>query len=45
MSKNGTQKRAAENLIQSGIEEHTFEPSNVREHFPEGLTLRKNRLL
>jgi len=35
-----------ENLISSGIEGHTFGPTNVREHFPEEeLTLGKNRLL
>ena len=31
-----------ENLISSGIEDHTFEPMNLREHFPEEeLTLGK----
>ena len=35
-----------ENLISSGIENHTFGPINLREHFPEEeLTLGKNRLL
>jgi len=24
-----------ENLISSGIEDHTFGPMNLREHFPE----------
>ena len=33
-----------ENLISSGIEDHTFGPMNLREHFPEEeLTLGKNR--
>jgi len=36
----------AEGLIQSGIEDPTFGPINVREHFPEEqLILSKNRLL
>ena len=36
----------AESLIQSGIEDHTFGPTNVREHFSEQeLTLGKNMLL
>ena len=35
-----------ENLISSGIEDHTFGPMNLREHFPEEeLTLGKNRFL
>ena len=35
-----------ENLKSSGIEDHTFGPINLREHFPEeALTLGKNRLL
>ena len=35
-----------ENLISSGIEDHTFGPINLREHFPEEeLTLGKNRFL
>jgi len=35
-----------ESLISSGIEDHTFGPTNVREHFPEEeLTLGKNKLL
>jgi len=35
-----------ENVISSGIEDHTFGPMNLREHFPEEeLTLGKNRLL
>jgi len=35
-----------ENLILSGIEDHTFGPMNLREHFPEEeLTLGKNRFL
>ena len=34
------------NLISSGIEDHTFGPTNLREHFPEEeLTLGKNRIL
>jgi len=33
-------------LMQSGIEDHTFGPTNVREHFPEEeLILGKKRLL
>ena len=36
----------AESLISSGIEDHTFGPMNLKEHFPEEeLTLGKNRLL
>jgi len=36
----------AEGLIESGIEYHTFGPTNVREHFPEEeFTLGKTRLL
>jgi len=32
--------------MQSGIKDHTFGPTNVREHFPEEeLNLGKNRLL
>jgi len=35
-----------ESLISSGIEDHTFEPINLREHFPEEeLTLGTNRFL
>jgi len=35
-----------ESLISSGIEDHTFGPINLREHFPEEeLTLGKNRFL
>ena len=35
-----------ENLISSGIEDHTFGPMNLRERFPEEeLTLGKNRFL
>ena len=35
-----------ENLISSGIEDHTFAPMNLRKHFPEEeLTLGKNRFL
>ena len=35
-----------ENLISSGIEDHTFGPTNLREHFPEEeLTLGKSRFL
>ena len=35
-----------ENLISSGIEDHTFGPINLKEHFPEEeLTLGKNRFL
>jgi len=33
-------------LISSGIETHTFGPTNVREHFPEEeLTVGKSKLL
>jgi len=36
----------AEYLISFGIEDHTFGPTKVREHFPEEeLTLGKNKLL
>jgi len=36
----------AEDLMESGIEYHTFELTKVREHFPEDeLTLWKNSLL
>ena len=36
--------KVVENLISSGIEDHTFGTMNLREHFPEGeLTLGKNR--
>jgi len=35
-----------ENLISSGIEDHTFGSMNLREHFPEEeLTLGQNRFL
>ena len=35
-----------ENLISSGMEDHTFGPINLRGHFPEDeLTLGKNRFL
>jgi len=35
-----------DSLISSGMEDHTFGPINLREHFPEEeLTLGKNRLL
>ena len=35
-----------ENLISSGIEDHTFGPMNLREHLPEEeLILGKNRFL
>ena len=38
--------KVVENLISSGIEDHTFGPMNLREHFPEEeLTLGKNRFL
>ena len=38
--------KVEENLISSGIEDHTFGPMNLREHFPEvELTLSKNRFL
>jgi len=34
----------AEKLLQSGIEEHTFEPTNVTENFREdALTVGKNK--
>ena len=33
-----------EDLILSGVEDHAFGPTNVREHFPEeGLALGRNR--
>jgi len=36
--------KMVENLISSGIEDHTFGPINLREHFPEEeLTLGENR--
>ena len=35
-----------ENLVSSDIEDHTFGPVNLREHFPEEeLTLGKNSFL
>ena len=35
-----------EHLLSSGIEDHTFGPMNLREHFSEEeLTLGKNRFL
>jgi len=35
-----------DDLLSFGIEDHTLEPTNVREHFPEEeLTLGKNGLL
>jgi len=38
--------RVVEDLISSGVEDHTFGPTNVREHFPEEeLTVGRNRLL
>ena len=38
--------KVVQNLISSGIEDHTFGPMNLREHFPEEeLTLGKNRFL
>jgi len=38
--------KVVENLISSGIEDHTFGPINFREHFPEEeLTLGKNKSL
>jgi len=38
--------KVVENLISSGIEDHTFGPMNLREHFPEEeLTLGKNSFL
>ena len=38
--------KVVENLISSGIEDHTFGAINLREHFPEEeLTLGKNRIL
>jgi len=38
--------KVVENLISSGIEDHTFGPMNLREHFPgEELTPGKNRFL
>ena len=38
--------KVVEALISFGIEDHTFGPTKVREHFPvEELTLGKNRLL
>ena len=38
--------KVVDSLISSGMEDHTFGPINLREHFPEEeLTLGKNRLL
>ena len=38
--------KVVENLISSGIENHTFRPMNLRKHFPEEeLTLGENRFL
>ena len=38
--------KMVENLISSGMEDHTFGPINLRGHFPEDeLTLGKNRFL
>jgi len=38
--------KVIEDLIQSGIEDHTVGPANVRAHFPEEeLTLGENMLL
>jgi len=38
--------KVVENLISSGIENYTFGPMNLREHFPEEeSTLGKNRFL
>jgi len=38
--------KVAEDLIESGTEDLTFGPTNVREHFlEEELTLGRNRLL
>ena len=38
--------KVVESLISSGIEDHTFGPINLTEHFPEEeLTLGKNRFL
>jgi len=38
--------KVVESLISSGIEDHTFEPINLSEHFrEEELTLGKNRFL
>ena len=38
--------KVVEHSISSGIEDHTFGPINLREHFPEeALTLGKNRFL
>jgi len=35
-----------ENLLSSGIKDHTFGPMNLREHFPEEeVTLGKSRFL
>jgi len=40
------QVKVVENLILSGIEDHTFGSVNLREHFPEEeLILGKNRCL
>jgi len=37
--------KVAGDLIQSGIEDNTFGPTNLREHFPEEeLTLSRNKL-
>ena len=38
--------KVVESVIASGIEDHTFGPINLREHFPEEeLTPGKNRFL
>ena len=38
--------KVVENLISSGLEDRTFGPMNLKEHFPEEeLTLGKNRFL
>jgi len=38
--------KVVENLVLSGVKDHTFGPINLREHFPEEeLTLGKTRFL
>ena len=38
--------KVAEDVMQSGLDDHAFGQASVREHFPEEvLTLRQNRLL
>jgi len=38
--------KVSEDFIESGIDDHTFDPANVKKHFPEDeFTLGENRLL